>query len=118
VFESPGVFELGVSWSTISTTWQGSPLDVQENGQVRGVRKFCAVEAETFGEEQLPQALPLIQRNLDPQATRVGHQGFGERQGALDVELVDLGLLPVDLGEGQLLFHVRRGIVTLSVAGR
>ncbi|MGE0640913.1 MAG: hypothetical protein AB7G12_10405 [Thermoanaerobaculia bacterium] len=40
----------------------------------------------------------------------MGHQVFGERQGALDVELVDLGVVAVDLGERQLLLdprHVR-----------
>jgi len=44
----------------------------------------------------------------------VGDQVFGERQGALDFELVDLGLVPVNLGERQLLLDARQvGLVRL-----
>jgi len=50
-----------------------------KNGQVRGVRNSAPSKLRPLGEEQLQQAPPLIQRGLDPQATRVGHQAFGER---------------------------------------
>ncbi|MFN7943149.1 MAG: hypothetical protein U0X73_16280 [Thermoanaerobaculia bacterium] len=46
----------------------------------------------------------------------MGDQVFGERQGALDVELVDLGVVAVDLGERQLLLDARHvGLVGLLV---
>ncbi|KAB2965627.1 MAG: hypothetical protein F9K16_01340 [Thermoanaerobaculia bacterium] len=46
----------------------------------------------------------------------MGDQVFGERQGALDVELVDLGIVAVDLGERQLLLDARQvGLVRLLV---
>jgi hypothetical protein len=62
-----------------------------------------AAVRDALGEEQLLQALLVVQRRLDPQIRGARQDAFCERQDALDVEFVHLLGVLVDLRERQFL---------------
>jgi hypothetical protein len=58
---------------------------------------------EALGEEELLHALSLVQVGLDPEAAAVADQVLGEGEHAVDVELFDLGVVEIELGQRELL---------------
>lgn len=53
-----------------------------------GGSKLSVGPREPFGEEELLQALSLVQVGLDPEAAPVADQVLGKGEHAVDVELV------------------------------